>query len=56
MQAIAEVTDNLARGRSRFRYPYEHPPEQYETVTKEILLKVKEALESCRKLIKEFFA
>jgi len=56
MQAVAEVTDNLARGRSRFRYPYEHPTEQYETVAKEILPKVKKALESCRKLIKQLFS
>ena len=55
MQAVAEVTDNLARGRPRFRYPYEHPPEQYETVAKEILPKVKKTLESCRKLIKQLF-
>jgi len=56
MQAVAEVTDNLARGRSRFRYPYEHPPEQYETMAREILPKVKKALESCRKLIRQLFA
>jgi HEPN domain-containing protein len=55
IQAVAEVTDSLARGRPKFRYPYEHPPEQYEATAKEILLKVKEALESCRKLIKELF-
>jgi len=55
MQTVAEVTDNLARGRPRFRYPYEHPPEQYKTVAKEILPKVKKALESCRKLIKQLF-
>lgn len=55
IQAIAEVTDNLARGRSRFRYPYEHPPEEYETTAKETLPKVKSALENCRKLIKQLF-
>jgi len=55
MQAVAEVTDNLARGRPRFRYPYEHPAEHYETVAKAILPKVKKALESCRKLIKQLF-
>ena len=55
IQAVAEVTDNLARGRPRFRYPYEHPPEQYETVAKETLPKVKKALESCRRLIKQLF-
>jgi len=55
MQAVAEVTDNLARGRPRFRYPYEHLPEQYETVAKEFFPKVKKALENCRKLIKELF-
>jgi len=55
IQAIAEVTDNLARGRPKFRYPYEHPPEQYETTAKEILPKVKKALESCHKLIKQLF-
>jgi len=56
MQAVAEVTDSLARGRPRFRYPYEHPPEQYETVAKETLPKVKKALENCRKLIKQLFS
>lgn len=55
IQAIAEVTDNLARGRPKFRYPYEHPPEQYEIPAKETLPKVKKALESCRKLIKQLF-
>lgn len=55
IQTIAEVTDNLARGRPKFRYPYEHPPEQYETTTKEILPEVKKALESCSKLIKQLF-
>jgi len=55
MQAVAEVTDNLARGRPRFRYPYEHPPEQYETMAKEIFPTVKKALESCQRLIKELF-
>lgn len=55
IQAVAEVTDNLARGRPRFRYPYEHPQEQYETMAREILPKVKRALESCRKLIKQLF-
>jgi len=55
IQAIAEVTDDLARGRPRFRYPYEHPPEQYEATARETLPKVKKALESCRKLIKQLF-
>jgi len=55
MQAVAEVTDNLARARPRFRYPYEHPPEQYEQVAEEILPKVEKALENCRKLIKQLF-
>jgi len=55
IQAIAEVTDNLARGRPKFRYPYEYPPEQHEIMAKEILPKVKEALESCHNLIKQLF-
>ena len=55
MQAVAEVTDNLARARPRFRYPYEHPPEQYEQVAREMLPKVEKALEDCRKLIKQLF-
>jgi len=55
IQAMAEVTDDLARGRPRFRYPYEHPPEQYETMARETLSKAKKALESCRKLIKQLF-
>jgi len=55
IQDIAELTDNLARGRPKFRYPYEHPPEEYEATAKENLLKVEKALESCRKLIKQLF-
>jgi len=55
VQVIAEVTDSLARGRPKFRYPYEHPSEQYETTAKEILPKVKKALESCGKLIEQLF-
>jgi len=52
---IAEVTDDLARSRPRFRYPYEYPAGQYEMMAKEILPKVKKALESCRKLIEQLF-
>lgn len=52
---IAEVTDDLARNRPRFRYPYEYPAGQYEMMAKEILPKVKKALESCRKLIEQLF-
>lgn len=55
IHAIAEVTDSLARGRPKFRYPYEHPPEQYETVAKEVLPQVEKALKSCQKLIKQLF-
>lgn len=55
IQAIAEVTDSLARGRPKFRDPYEHPPKQYETTVKEILPKVEKTLESCYKLIKQLF-
>ncbi|MFB0523399.1 MAG: HEPN domain-containing protein [Candidatus Bathyarchaeia archaeon] len=56
IQAIADVTDSLARGRPKFRYPYEYPAEQYETTVKEIFPKVKNALESCGNLIKQLFA
>lgn len=55
VQAISEVTDDLARGRPRFRYPYEYPTEQHEINAKKILPKVKKALESCRRLIKQLF-
>jgi len=55
VETIAEVTDNLARGRPKFRYPYEHPPEQYETVAEETLHTVERSLESCHKLIKQLF-
>jgi len=55
IQTTAEVTDTLARGRPKFRYPYEYPPEQHEITAKEILPKVKEALESCHNLIKQLF-
>ena len=53
---IAEVTDSLARGRPRFRYPYERPPEDFETAAQEILPEAEKALESCRKLIGQLFA
>jgi HEPN domain-containing protein len=55
VQSIAEVADDLARGRSRFRYPYEYPPEQDETTAREVLPKVEKALENCRKLIEQLF-
>lgn len=55
IQAVADVTDSLARGRPKFRYPYEHPLELYETTVKEIYPKVESALESCRKLLKQLF-
>ncbi|MFQ6074566.1 MAG: HEPN domain-containing protein [Candidatus Bathyarchaeia archaeon] len=55
IEAIADVTDSLARGRPKFRYPYEYPEEQYEIIVKEIYPKVKKALESCRRLIKQLF-
>lgn len=54
-QDIAELTDSLARGRPKFRYPYEYPPEQYEITAEEILPKAKKALESCLKLIEQLF-
>jgi len=53
--SIAQITDDLARGRPRFRYPYEHPPEQYEATVKEVHPNVKRSLESCRRLVKELF-
>jgi len=53
---IAEVTDSLARGRPRFRYPYEHPLEDFKTVAQEILPKAEKALESCRELTRQLFA
>lgn len=53
--AIADVTDSLARGRPKFRYPYEHPTEQFEKTAREIHPLVENALESCRKLIKQLF-
>ncbi len=55
IETVAEVTDSLARGRPRFRYPYEYPQEQYGTIVRETHPKVKKALGSCRKLIKELF-
>jgi len=55
IEAIAEVTDNLARGRPRFRDPYEYPLEQYEAAARETFPKAKKALESCQKL-KELFS
>ena len=55
IETIAEVADDLARGRSRFRYPYEYPPEQDESTARETLPKVEKALENCRKLIEQLF-
>lgn len=55
LDAVAEVTDILARGRPRFRYPYEYPPEEDETMAKEISPEAEKALENCRRLIKELF-
>jgi len=53
--SIAEVTDSLARGRPRFRYPYEHAPEDLKTAAEEILPEAEKALESCRRLIRQLF-
>lgn len=53
--SIAELTDTLSRGRSRFRYPYEYPQEQYRDEAQQTLPEVKDALESCQRLIKEIF-
>lgn len=55
IQAIANVTDSLARGRPKFRYPYEYPAEEYERTVKEIHPSVKKTLETCRKLIQQLF-
>lgn len=55
VQAIAEVTDDLARGRPKFRYPYEHAPEEYEATAREALPKVRSALKSCQRLVKQLF-
>ncbi len=55
VQAVADVTDSLARGRPRFRYSYEYPPEHYEAMAREFLPKVSKGLESCRKLIEQLF-
>ncbi|KPV63489.1 MAG: HEPN domain protein [Candidatus Bathyarchaeota archaeon BA2] len=56
IQVIADVTDSLARGRPKFRYPYEYPAEEYEKIVKEIHAPVKKSLETCRKLIQQLFA
>nr|MDO8098859.1 HEPN domain-containing protein [Candidatus Njordarchaeota archaeon] len=56
IQDIAELTDTLARGRPKFRYPYEHPPGEYENTANKVLPDVKTALESCRKLIEQLFS
>jgi HEPN domain-containing protein len=52
---IADVADSLARGRPRFRYPYEYPTEELGAIVKEIHPKVEEALENCKRLIKQLF-
>lgn len=53
VEEIARITDDLARERPRYRYPYEFPPEGYETVAREAKPIVERALEGCRKLIEE---
>lgn len=55
LDTVAEITDDLARGRPRFRYPYEYPPYEYENLAKEYFPKVEKALEDCRRLVAEFF-
>ncbi|MBO3808997.1 MAG: HEPN domain-containing protein [Candidatus Brockarchaeota archaeon] len=55
LDAVAEITDDLARGRPRFRYPYEYPPQEYENVARESFPKVRKSLEDCRRLVTEFF-
>ncbi|MFQ5710401.1 MAG: HEPN domain-containing protein [Candidatus Geothermarchaeales archaeon] len=53
VEAIAEVTDSLARGRPRFRYPYEYPLEEHEEAAKKVYPKVREALKNCKRLTEE---
>lgn len=55
VEEIAKITDDLARERPRYRYPYEFPTEDYERVTREIRPIVERALEGYRKLIEELF-
>jgi HEPN domain-containing protein len=55
LDAIAEITDDLARGRPGFRYPFEYPPKEYENVAKEAFPRVRKSLEYCRRLVAEFF-
>lgn len=55
IKSIADVADDLARSRARFRYPYEHPSEQYEVMVGHVFPRAKKALEDCRSLIQRFF-
>jgi len=55
IQDIAEVTDSLARGRPKFRYPYEYPTEEYKDTAMKIRLSVEKMLEKCEKLITQLF-
>ena len=55
IQAIADITDSLARGRPKFRYPYEYPTEEHEKLVKEIRPTVEKALETCRRFIEQLF-
>jgi len=55
LDVIAEITDDLARGRPRFRCPFEYPPQEFENVAKESFPKVEKSLEYCRRLVAEFF-
>lgn len=53
---IARITDDLARGRVRYRYPYEFPPEDYEAMAREAGPLVERALKSCQRLLGELFS
>ncbi|MFQ6085848.1 MAG: HEPN domain-containing protein [Candidatus Bathyarchaeia archaeon] len=55
LPAIAGITDSLARGRPRFRYPYEHPSEESEALAREVRSSVERALRSCESLIRQLF-
>lgn len=53
--ALAAVTDSLARGRPKFRYPYEYPPGEYAEVVAKVLPKARKTFDGCQRLIKELF-
>lgn len=52
---MGEVVDALARGRPKFRYPYEYPQEEHKALAEEMRSRVERVLNDCKKLIDQLF-